>query len=108
MNVPETTVSSVIGPYAGRRISGASEDIAEVRLDRRYQFEGFEITVRGIPARRDNPTGALYISARDMKCLNRMVNELVDAMQRQRTQASGHSIIRQVPLKLYRDFPRAA
>ena len=108
MNAPETTITSVIGPYEGRRISGSSKDITHVQIARRYQFEGFEVTIRGIPARRDNVTGALYISARDMKRLNRMVDEIVDAIRRQRTRATGRSIIPRVPLKFYRDFPVAA
>ncbi|MGI8690704.1 MAG: hypothetical protein ACR2M3_19165 [Thermomicrobiales bacterium] len=105
MNMPETTITRVIGPHMGRRIAGTSEDVADVRLARRYRFEGFEITVQGIPARRDNATGALYLSARDMKRLIQMVDELADAVRRQQTQTDGRSIIWYVPLKLYRDFP---
>ncbi|MCA1668608.1 MAG: hypothetical protein LC793_14670 [Thermomicrobia bacterium] len=108
MNMPETMAIRVIGPHTGRRIAGTSEDVADVYLARRYRFEGFEITVQGIPARRDNATGALYLSARDMKHLTQMVDELADAVRRQQTQRDDRSIVRHVPLKLYRDFPLVA
>lgn len=108
MNRPETTVTHTIGPYTGRRIAGASADIADVRLARHYRFEGFEVIVQNIPARRDNATDALYISAQDMKRLARMVDELADTVQRRQAQANDHSLIRHMPLKLYRDFPLVA
>lgn len=108
MNRPETTITRVIGPYTGKRIAGTSDDVADVRLTRCYRFEGFEITVQGIPARKDNLTNALYLSARDMKRLTQVVDELAAAVRRQQTQADGRSIIRHVPLKLYRDFPLVA
>lgn len=107
MTAPQTSVIEIIGPYKGQRISGTSETVVEVRLARLYHFDGLEIEVRGIPARMDQTTGAFYLSARDMKRLDRMVKETVDAFREGRHRASLPSL-RHIPFKVQLDLSHAA
>jgi hypothetical protein len=79
--VPQTVEVKRIGPYHGPRISGASDDMDEVRLSRSYEFETFSIIISGIPAKRDNRTGRLYVSAWVAKRVQDKVAEVSAAIE---------------------------
>jgi hypothetical protein len=78
--VPETIEVKIVGPYSGRRISGVSDDMDEVRISRSYGFETHSIIIRGIPAKRDNSTGRLYVSAWVAKQVQEKVAEVSAAI----------------------------
>ncbi len=86
MIAPETAIMQIIGPYTGQRISGTSGDVDEVRLTRTYHFDNLIVEVRDIPARLDRATEGIYLAARDVKRLDRIVQEAVDAIADTRSQ----------------------
>ena len=82
MPVPETVDIQVVGPYRGPRISGASGDMDAVSLSRSYLFDGYAVCINDIPAKRDNRTGRLYVSAAIAKRVHAKVREIEAAMER--------------------------
>lgn len=89
MSIPKTVDIQVIGPYRGPHISGASDDLDEVRLARSYAFATYEVRINCIPAKRDNTTGRIYVSAAVAKRVQAKVREIEAAMERIRTDAQG-------------------
>jgi hypothetical protein len=86
--VPQTIEVKRVGPYRGPRISGASEDVDEVRISRSYGYETYSIIIGGIPAKRDNVTGRLYVSAWIAKQVQDKVVEIHAAVEGLPTEAS--------------------
>lgn len=91
MPVPKTVDVCVIGPYRGPRISGTSADVVEVRLSRFYTFDTYGLRIDRIPAKRDNHTGRIYVSAPIAKRVQAKVREIEEAMDRIRIDA--HEIL---------------
>lgn len=87
--IPETVAIQVVGPYRGPRISGASDDMDEVRFARSYMFDAYEIRINCIPAKRDKRTGRIYVSASVAKRVQAKVREIEAAMERIRTDTQG-------------------
>lgn len=95
MRIPTTVDIQVVGPYRGPHISGASDNLDEVRFSRLYQFETFGLRITHIPAKRDDATGRMYVSAPIAKRVHAKVREIEEIMKRVRTDAGGAlSIIR--------------
>lgn len=107
MIAPKTKVAEIFGPYTGQRISGTSGNVVEVRLTRVYEFDGLVVEIRDVPARMDQETEAIYLSARDMKRLDRMLKETVDAFSQRRRQGSLRSL-RHITFKVELALPQAA
>lgn len=80
MQPPETIDIRVIGPYHGPRISGTSESVDAVSIVRLYHFDGYRVRVTHIPAKRDNATGRLYVTAFVAKQVQRKVHEISESI----------------------------
>ncbi len=87
--IPETADIQVVGPYRGPRISGASNAVDEMSFSRSYMFDGYGVCINDIPAKRDNSTGRLYISAAVAKRVHAKVREIEAAMERIRADIQG-------------------
>jgi len=88
MPVPETVDVQIVGPYHGPHTSGASDDVVEVCLSRFYTFDDFGVRINCIPAKRDNATGRIYVSAPIAKRVHATVREVEETMERIRTDKS--------------------
>jgi hypothetical protein len=73
----------VTGPFIGKRFPSLSDDVVDALLTVEYRFEGFTITVAGIPARWDRSTGAEYVTGRVGREVNERVTTLAAIMERQ-------------------------
>lgn len=87
VQAPETIEIRVVGPYDGPRISGTSERIDAVTIDRLYHLGADSVRVTHIPAKRDNVTGRLYVAASVAKQVQRKVREIGEAVERARREA---------------------
>jgi hypothetical protein len=72
----------VMGPFIGKRFPSMSDDVVDALLTVEYRFEGFTITVAGIPARWDRSTGAEYVTGRVGREVNERVTTLAAIMER--------------------------
>lgn len=84
MFASETLEIKIIGPYEGKPIAGASDDVVEAVLTIEYRFEDCTISIEGVPARVDRVTGKEYLRGSVALRLNEMVNEAVQASARAR------------------------
>jgi hypothetical protein len=91
MPSPQTVGIQVIGPYCGPHISGASDDMDMIWLARSYLFDGYAVRINRIPAKRDNRTGRIYVSAMVAKRVQAKVREIEVAMER--IQADAHGVL---------------
>jgi hypothetical protein len=82
----ETIKREVVEPFTGKRFSSMSGDVVDALLTVEYRFEGFTITVAGIPARWDRATGAEYVTGKVGRAVNERVTTLA-AMRQQRSSA---------------------
>ena len=80
----ETIERKVVGPHAGKRIAGASDDMWDVLLTIRYIFDTFTITVTNIPARWDRERDRQYINGTDGLILDDEVMAMAETIMRQR------------------------
>ncbi|MGI8858409.1 MAG: hypothetical protein ACR2JW_21925 [Thermomicrobiales bacterium] len=92
-----TNVTSVVGPYQGRRISGTSQDVVEVIIATLYDFGDFSVYVADIPARLDQGTGSYYLHGPVALRINNKVNEIIEEVQRKQ-QAEPDMLQRDTPL----------
>lgn len=76
------TITRIIGPYNGRRISGTSNDVLEVIITITYNFDGFSIAVADVPAQLDREKEIYYLEGPVAIRLNDKVNEIVAETQR--------------------------
>ena len=76
------TVTRIVGPYNGRRISGTSNDVMEVIIAITYSFDGFSISVADVPAHLDQERGRYYLAGPVALRLNDKVNEIIEKVQR--------------------------
>lgn len=72
----KTIEREVTGPFTGKRFPSMSDDVVDALLTIEYRFEGFTITVVGIPARWDRTLGAEYVTGK----VGREVNERVTTL----------------------------
>ncbi len=72
----KTIEREVTGPFIGKRFPSMSDDVVDALLTVEYRFEGFTITVVGIPARWDRTLGAEYVTGK----VGREVNERVTTL----------------------------
>ncbi len=90
------TITRIIGPYGGRRISGTSNNVLEVIITITYNFDGFSIAVADVPAHLDRERERYYLEGPVAIRLNDKVNEIVAEVQhKQQTE----------PATLQRDTP---
>ncbi|MDQ6905388.1 MAG: hypothetical protein M3176_01035 [Chloroflexota bacterium] len=94
----ETTVTRIIGPYQGRRISGTSNDVVEAIVATTYNFDGFSIRIVDIPTCIDQATGASYLSGPIALRLNNKVNEIVAEVQHKQ-RITSEVVQRDTPLR---------
>jgi len=92
-----TTVTRIIGPYQGRRISGTSNNVVEVIIATLYDFGTFSVYVTEIPAHLDQGTGSYYLRGPVALRLNNKVNEIVDEARRKQ-QTEPEMLQRDTPL----------
>ena len=92
-----TSVTRVVGPYQGRRISGTSAHVDEVIITTLYDFGDFSIYVTDIPARLDQETGSHYLRGPVALRLNNKVNEIIEEVRRKQ-QAEPEIAQRDTPL----------
>lgn len=98
MVTTETTVTRIIGPYQGRRISGTSNDVVEAIVTTTYNFDGFSIRIEDIPTCIDQETGTNYLSGPIALRLNNKVNEIVAEVKRKQ-QTEPETVQRETPLR---------
>ncbi len=89
MPIPQTVAIQIVGPYIGTHISGTSDDVDAVWLSRLYRFDDYGVRITDIPAKRDNSTGRLYVSAAIAKRIHAKVREIEAAMERIRADIKG-------------------
>lgn len=92
------TITRIIGPYNGRRISGTSTDVLEVIITITYNFDGFSIAVADIPAQLDRERERYYLEGLVAIRLNGKVNEIVAEVQRKQ-QTEPDMLQRDTPLR---------
>lgn len=102
VQAPETTEIRLIGPYDGPRISGTSESVDAVIIVRLYHMGAYSVRVTHIPAKRDNATGRLYVTASVAKQIQRKVREIGDAIAR------AQEIVGDVAIQTHLDFSISA
>jgi hypothetical protein len=90
-------ITQIVGPYTGRRISGASDEVIEVLLAITYAFDGFSISAVDVPARFDQTRGRYYLSGPVALRLNNKVNEIIEEVRRKQ-QAEPDDARRDIPL----------
>lgn len=78
----ETIERQVVRPFTGKRFSSMSSDVVDALLTVEYRFEGFTITIRGIPARWDRNTGAEYVTGKVGREVNARVTTLAAIMEK--------------------------
>jgi hypothetical protein len=81
---PKTIEREVVGPFTGKRFLSMSDDVVDALLTVEYRFEGFTITIIGIPARWDRTTGAEYITGKVGRAVNERVTTLAAILERQK------------------------
>ncbi len=81
MVATETVEKQIVGPYAGKQISGASGDLVEAIITVEYRFDECTIRVEGIPVRIDRATDREYLHGPDALRLNELVNGMVAAIR---------------------------
>ncbi len=80
----KTIEREVVGPFIGKRFPSMSDDVVDVLLTVEYHFEGFTITIIGIPARWDRTTGAEYVTGKVGREVNRRVTTLTAILEARR------------------------
>lgn len=91
------SVTKIVGPYTGMRISGTSDDVNEVILTITYAFDGFSISAVDVPACFDQIRGRYYLSGPVALRLNDKVNEIIEEVRRKQ-QAEPEMLRRDTPL----------
>lgn len=94
----ETTVTKIIGPYQGRRISGTSNEVVEAIITTTYNFDGFSVRITDIPTCIDQETGSNYLAGPVALRLNNKVNEIVAEVQHKQ-QMEPETLQRDTPLR---------
>lgn len=82
MVTTETTITKIIGPYQGKRISGTSDDVVDAMVAIIYTFDGFSIRIADIPTCVDQATGRNYLEGPVALRVHDKVNEIVEEVQR--------------------------
>jgi hypothetical protein len=97
MVTTETTITKIIGPYQGQRISGTSNEVVEAIVAIVYNFDGFSIRIVDIPTCVDQATGRNYLEGLVALRVHDKVNEIVEEVRRKQ-QAEPDSTQRDTPL----------
>lgn len=80
----KTIEREVVGPFVGKRFPSMSADVVNALLTVEYRFEGFAITIVGIPARWDRTTGAEYVTGKVGRTVNERVTTLAAVLEGRR------------------------
>ncbi|MDQ2786954.1 MAG: hypothetical protein M3Y58_18340 [Chloroflexota bacterium] len=80
----KTIEREVVGPFIGKRFPSMSDGVVNALLTVEYRFEGFTITIVGIPARWDRATGAEYVTGKVGREVNARVTTLAAILEGRR------------------------
>jgi len=103
-----TRVQEILGPYDGKRIAKASDNLVNVTVSRRYVYNEYVIFVKDIHALMDRESGRVYIPGPLALQLNHEVEGIMASLRAKDSEGeeqASQSLFKNIPLFIEKNTP---